>query len=118
MKIVRDHVRQKHHQPVARKRVISFLILLVLFISVFGAPVFAQEGGPIQVIEGRLQDGQSHFYTLPELEMLQKVYVLVESTSGNLDPFVALADSDLDRERLSTEFSGISPRPSRKGATH
>ena len=105
MKIVRDHVRQKHHQPVARKRVISFLILLVLFISVFGAPVFAQEGGPIQVIEGRLQDGQSHFYTLPELEMLQKVYVLVESTSGNLDPFVALADSDLDRERLSTEFS-------------
>ena len=98
-------MRPHPHHSVA-KRVISLLILLALFISVFGTPVFAQDGGPIQVIEGRLQKGQSHFYTLPDLEMLQKVYVLVESTSGNLDPFVALADSDLDRKRLSTEFSG------------
>ena len=92
------------HHSITRKRIVSVLILLVLFISVFGAPAFAQDGGPIQVIEGTLQEGQSHFYTLPDLRMLQKVYVLMESTSGNLDPFVALTDSNLDRERLSTEF--------------
>jgi len=97
-------MRKQLYHSGSRKQLIHLLVLAALFISIFGAPVFAQEGGPIQVIEGRLQVGESHFYTLPDLMMLQKVYVLVESTSGNLDPFAALADIDLEREQVSKEF--------------
>ena len=92
------------HRTIARQRMLSLLTLVALLISVLSTPVFAQDSGSIQVIEGNLQKGQSHFYTLPDLKMLQKVYVLVESTSGNLDPFAALADITLDREQVSQEF--------------
>lgn len=70
------------------------LVLLVLLVMV--GTVAAQEGGAVQEILGRLGAEGGDLYRLEGLQEGQVLYLYAESTGGNLDPFIMLADGDAD----------------------
>ncbi len=80
-------------------------MVVVTLLLGLAAPVFAQAEGQIETIDGRVQPGNPVWITVPDLEPGQKLYVYVETTSGNLDPFIALADVALDRAALEETFN-------------
>ena len=84
--------------------------LLVAFIgSILTLSSAAQEEPDafrVQELTGRLeQDGDAIWYLVPKLEQGTVLYVLGERTSGNLDPFVAVADTGVSGGSLATEFN-------------
>jgi hypothetical protein len=80
-------------------------LVLVIGLLVFAWPVRAQEGGVVQELAGYLELGGEAFYRLPNLRAGDTLYVHVSRTSGNLDPWVALADTRLEAESLSETLS-------------
>jgi hypothetical protein len=91
----------------SRVLLLWFVVLLGLLGAVLVvAPANAQEEvPPVQELTGRLeQDGDAIWYLLPELTQGQTLYVYAEGTSGNLDPFVALADTSVAAGSLVGKF--------------
>lgn len=85
---------------------VSCLIaLLALGLLVAALPVHAQEDETVQALTGYLDLGGEAFYELPSLRAGDILYVHVSRTSGNLDPWVALADTRLEAESLSEALS-------------
>jgi hypothetical protein len=85
---------------------VTWLILVLAVGLLVGAlPIHAQDGGVIQELTGYLDLGGEAFYRLPSLRAGDTLYVHVSRTSGNLDPWVALADARLEAESLSEALS-------------
>jgi hypothetical protein len=79
------------------------LIIALLALAVVSVPVLAADGA-IQALTGRIEAGTGGFYTVAGLEQGQTLYVYVQGTSGNLDPFVGLSDVRLTGEDVRTRF--------------
>ena len=83
----------------------SLILLLALGGWVVARPAHAQDPGMVQELTGHLDLGGEAFYRLPALRAGDILYVHVSRTSGNLDPWVALADTRLEAESLSEALS-------------
>ncbi len=84
---------------------IWLVAVLALGLLLGALPVRAQDEGVVQVLTGSLDAGGEAFYQLPDLRAGDTLYVHVSRTSGNLDPWVALADTRLEAESLSETIS-------------
>jgi hypothetical protein len=81
------------------------ILVLALGLLASARPAYAQEDGTIQELTGYLDLGGEAFYELPNLRAGDVLYVHMSRTSGNLDPWVALADTRLEAESLSEALS-------------
>ena len=83
----------------------AFAIVLVLFGLLLIAPTIARaQSGDTQRLTGRVNPGENVYYRLSNLERGSNLYVLVQATSGNLDPFVGILDAETDLEDFRTNF--------------
>jgi len=84
------------------------LLVLGLFLLPGLRPLAAQEGeeqdGQVQVLPGRIEPGQIILYKLPDLRQGQRLYVTMQTQSGDLDPIVGLVHGDVDPEALEADF--------------
>ncbi len=78
-------------------------------------PAYAAGDGAVQVLTGRIELETGTFYIIPRLEQGQTLYVYVQGTSGNLDPFVGLSDVRLTGEDAYTRFYGEVDRVTAEG---
>jgi hypothetical protein len=79
-----------------------FMALLGLFVG--AGRSYAQEGS-VQRLVGFIQPDKRAVYVLPDLQRGQVLYIYATGTSGNLDPFVALADASRDPDELRDRFA-------------
>jgi hypothetical protein len=80
-------------------------LLLALLICFLAGTVAAQENASVQVLTGRIEPEQAVVYDLPDLQAGQTLYAYAEGTSGDLDPFLAVASPDLTPGLARTEFA-------------
>jgi hypothetical protein len=82
-----------------------FVIVVALFLGLcFGlVPARAQQAGPVQVLNGRIEDN-AVAYQLPDMKKGDTLYLYAGGTSQNFDPFVAVADSSLQLVGLRDRF--------------
>ncbi len=92
----------RHSQNTCR----IFLFLLVgaalLTMPVRGAAQEEQDeiNVAVQEIQGRIRLNDQIYYLLPGLQAGDELYVYAAGVSGNLDPFIALLDSEDDPEKI------------------
>ena len=83
----------------------AFVIVLVLFGLLLIAPTIARaQSGDTQRLTGRVSPGENVYYRLSNLEQAEKLYILVQATSGNLDPFVGILDAKTDLDEFRADF--------------
>lgn len=75
---------------------IGLLILFVLIMAIIPGVTYAQESGPVQLLNGSIHAGDLIYYRLPDLQRGDTLYVYVDGISGNLDPVTGLLDSAVD----------------------
>jgi hypothetical protein len=88
-------------------RYVTWLVMLLMILAmllVFDA-AHAQADGQVEELTGLTEPGKGVFYTLADLKEGDVLTVYANGTSGNLDPFVALADAELDRTTLAEDFN-------------
>jgi hypothetical protein len=74
---------------------IVLLVIIVTLISTIGGAAQVEESERVQIINGRIFGSEDvERYTLENLLQGDKLYIHVQGTSGNLDPFIALLSSD------------------------
>lgn len=78
-----------------------FLIALVICLIVGADPGYAQSGARVQELTGVIDPGGYAVYRISGLKQGQRLYIYVETTSGNLDPLASLIDSSVD---ITTEL--------------
>lgn len=95
-----------------RKWVILLVLGLVLLPGL--RPLAAQEEGEqegsVQVLHGRIEPGEIILYNLPDLRQGQRLYVTMQTQSGDLDPIVGLVHGDVDPEALEADFEAALSR--------
>jgi hypothetical protein len=64
-----------------------------------------QDNAGVQELSGRIEPGQAIIYDLPGLQAGETLYAYADGTSGDLDPFLAVARPDLTPGRVRTEFA-------------
>ncbi len=70
------------------RKALATLLLAALVFTAF--PAQAQKREMVQELTGHLEQNQSLFFTIPNLRQGEVLYVYMEGTSSNLDPFVAI----------------------------
>jgi hypothetical protein len=80
------------------------IILILLACFVLNPAAAAQDDGKVQVIEGNVAIDGGLIYNLDGLSEGDRLIVLVERTSGNLDPIVGLAPTGLEAGRLRAQY--------------
>lgn len=88
------------------------IILTIILSSIVGTVPSAQaqeeeEAGAVQRLTGQIDPTGRDLYNLPDLEAGDQLTVYVAGTTGNLDPFIGLADDTLNQETLGDEFVGL-----------
>jgi hypothetical protein len=83
-----------------------FLPLIIILLAQSIAPASAQVSveKSVQIIEGHLETGDSHFYFIPQLKAGQTLFVYTSGESGDLDPIIGLLDANADINALSKQF--------------
>jgi hypothetical protein len=81
---------------------VVLLLLLTLLLAIL--PAAAQEGGAVQEIFGRAETDAGDVYRLDGLSQGQIVYLYADAISGNLDPFLLIADGDQDLDALGEAY--------------
>lgn len=86
---------------------ISLLFLLILILTIHPIIVFAQDEQvqAIQVITGTIEANNTLFYLIKNLEKGDTLYAYMQTTSGNLDPFLALSDFSTDPRKALQSFN-------------
>ncbi len=84
----------------------KILFFLILVLPMLGAvPTYSQEDSAVTLVNGFKEPGlEGNVYLLRDLQAEQKLFVHAKGTSGNLDPFIALARTDLDWPLLRQQF--------------
>ncbi|MDV2482781.1 hypothetical protein F8E02_12415 [Methanoculleus sp. Wushi-C6] len=80
------------------------VLFLALLLGALAGTVAARDDAAVQELTGRIEPGQAIVYDL-DLQAGQTLYAYAEGTSGNLDPFLAVAGPDLNASRVHTEFA-------------
>lgn len=80
------------------------VLFLALLLGALAGTVAAQDDPAVQELTGRIEPGQAIVYDL-DLQAGRTLYAYAEGTSGNLDPFLAVASPDLNASRVRTEFA-------------
>jgi hypothetical protein len=81
------------------------LIILVAPLAISTHAYAQREGGQVQELSGKIEQGKLRFYLLPDLKQGQTLYVHVSGTSGNLDPLVGLVDATYNVATLREEYN-------------
>jgi Neurotransmitter-gated ion-channel ligand binding domain len=68
-----------------------------------GAPT-EQEAPPVQQIQGTINPGEIDIFVLSGLKQGQRLYALLENTSGNLDPALSLVSTSVDVPELVATY--------------
>lgn len=89
-----------------RTRYLCLILILGLGLTAVFIPLSAQENnqGQIQIVTGWAGTNAGAFYALPNLKEGQTLYLFGEGTSGDLDPLLLLADTEMDRKTIREEF--------------
>ncbi len=99
-------MKQEIYSPIQLLyRTFSCVVLLCLLIAA-PASLRAQEekAGQVQVINGRIEQGEVMFYVLPDLQQDDTLYAYIQHESGNLDPALLLATPDMITENLRQDL--------------
>lgn len=80
------------------------VLFLALLLAALAGTVAAQGDAIVQDLAGRIEPGQAIVYDL-DLQAGRTLYAYAKGTSGNLDPFLAVASPDLNASRVRTGFS-------------
>jgi hypothetical protein len=94
---------------------VAILLAAVLLALMLGHIPALADGEAVQELTGRIELGSGTFYTVAHLEEGQTLYVYVQGTSGNLDPFVGLSDVRLTGEDANTRFDAEVDRVAAEG---
>ncbi|MDK2890959.1 MAG: hypothetical protein PWR21_1591 [Methanoculleus sp.] len=91
----------------SRTRAVRRALFLTLLLAVLVGTTTAQmqENAGVQELTGRIEPGQAIFYDFPGLQAGESLYAYAEGTSGNLDPFLAVATPDLNTSQVRNEFA-------------
>ena len=93
-----------------RLRSITSLIVTVVFIGevlitlAVTNPTLAQPAPAVQVLQGSLVSSEVDVYLMRGLKGGQTVYATMQTTSGNLDPSLAVVPASTDLKQLITRF--------------
>jgi hypothetical protein len=103
----RAHIAYLREDMLGRQRSVAAIAMTILALFPVALPVAAQiqESGAVQEVTGYIQpeDG-ALFYTISDLKRGQTLYAHASGTSGNLDPFLAVADRGIDRDTAREGF--------------
>jgi hypothetical protein len=80
------------------------VLFLALLLAALAGTAAAQGDAAVQELTGRIEPGQAIVYDL-DLQAGRTLYAYAEGTSGNLDPFLAVASPDLNASRVRTGFA-------------
>lgn len=91
------------------RSLVSLILCCVVLITVgaldWAGSVFAQDQvGRVQKITERLQAGETDAYILKDLQPGDRLTVLMQATSGNLDPLVGILDTTKPLEEVVTRY--------------
>ena len=84
------------------------LALGVLLLLLVAAPysLHAQDETQVQLLSGRIQQGEVMHYDLPDLQQGDTLYAYMRNLSGNLDPALLLVTPDKVTENMREELIG------------
>ncbi len=82
----------------------ALLIIIIVYMTFCITLVHAKDGNAVQELSGRIETESGVFYTLPDLEQGETLYVYAKGVSGNLDTFIGLSDYMLTDADLSESF--------------
>ena len=80
------------------------VLFLALLLAALAGTAAAQDDAAVQELAGRIEPGQAIVYDL-DLQAGRTLYAYAEGTSGDLDPFLAVASPDLNASRVHTGFA-------------
>jgi len=83
----------------------AFYLALLLSVLAGTGAAQMQDNAGVQELDGRIEPGQVIFYDLPGLQAGETLYAYAEGASGNLDPFLAVANPDFNTSRVRNEFA-------------
>jgi hypothetical protein len=84
--------------------VIFGLIVEAIIVWAAFIPTSAQSAPAVQELQGSLVSGEVDVYRLSALKEGQTVYAIMQTTSGNLDPLLALVPGDADLNQLFDSY--------------
>ncbi len=91
---------------IKRFRMVTALAFALAIVLGSAVTTLAQHPASVQEVEGTIASpDEAKGYLLENLTEGRDLYVYVEATSGNLDPFIALLPSDYQPGTLGAEFS-------------
>ncbi|WP_067049892.1 ligand-gated ion channel [Methanofollis ethanolicus] len=82
---------------------LAAVLALLTVPPAMGAP--ADGSGEIQVLTGTIENDAIAIYTLPDLEAGDTLTVVMNGTSGNLDPFVAIGGPEVLEEGFRERYN-------------
>jgi hypothetical protein len=86
----------------------AFLLALLFTAGLFQAfppaPALAQESVPVQEIRGRINPSEIDVFVLSDLKQGQTLFATLQTTSGDLDPALALLSASVDLPTLISEY--------------
>ena len=88
--------------------ILGIFLCAGLLQAIPASPVRAQEEQPVQELQGKINPGEIDVFVLSGLKQGQTLYVTLETTSGNLDPALALLPASVDLPKIiSTYRAGL-----------
>ena len=90
-------------------RILALIYLLTSSLIIYPQIVLAQTSdtnqAKVQELAGRVGEDSIAVYRVPNLEAGQQLYVRMENTSGNLDPFIVLFTGDTNPQEINIKIT-------------
>ena len=83
----------------------QMLLLLLIMLVIATVAATAESEGRVQSLSGQIELGEVVAYDLPRLTKGSTLYISAKATSGDFDPLVAITDTNLKAEDLSSIIS-------------
>ena len=82
--------QQSNHSCCCVERLVMVLLIVQIFSGYIGTTL-ALSPSSVEDLQGRIDPGLVNFYTIPNLQQGDWLYLYAGRISGNFDPFVARA---------------------------